>query len=389
MKLISGSLQEKNGKWHTVIYLKGADGKKRPKWERTGLKIKGNKKAAEKILRDRISNYEILEGYVNDSTLLSDFITLWLTEIKHRVDPNTYDGYYHYCENHIKPYFKKTGVSISSVKFEDVQAYLNSELSNGRLDGKGGLSVKTVREFKNILSSVFKLAQKKRVLRDNPCDLVELPTMTKKEPTFYTTRQTVTLLDNIKHENIYPIVFITLMYGLRRSELLGLKWDSVDWDNRLLKIKHTVVKYDNVYEKDKTKTQSSYRAYPITDEVMAVLRKAKADEMNNQKIFGSEYHKNDYVFKWPDGRPFSPDYVTARFRKLLKKYDLPHIRFHDLRHSCASILVNDGYEIKDISDWLGHASIQITADYYGHLVMERKNKIADAMKTSFTVSEGA
>ena len=380
--MISGSLQKKNGKWHTVIYVKDNDGKKTPKWETTGLLIKGNKKEAEKILRERISRYEILEGCVRDDVLLSDFISFWLNSIKKNVEPNTYDGYKHYCENHIVPYFKNTNLKVNSVTFEDIQKYLDHEIAEGRLDGTGGLSVKTAREFKNILSSVFYLARKKNIIRDNPCELVKLPKSSKKKQNFYTSEQAMDLLKKIRCENIYPVIYITLVYGLRRSEVLGIKWDSVDFSRRLVAIQHTVVEYDNVYEKDKTKTDASFRTYPMTDDIYELFIRAKVNEKNNRKLFGEEYVENDYVFKWKDGHPYSPDYITARFRKLLKKYDMPHIRFHDLRHSCASILINNGYELKDISDWLGHGSIQITADYYGHLAMERKNKIAKAMSLS-------
>ena len=380
--MISGSLQKKNGKWYTVIYAKDRENNRAQKWETTGLPIKGNKKEAEKILRERILHYEALEGCVRDDVLLSEFIPLWLESIKKKVEPNTYDGYRHYCENHIVPYFRNLNLKVNSATFEDIQKFLDHKIESGRLDGTGGLSVKTVREFKNILSSVFSLAKKKRIIRENPCELVELPKPSKKKQNFYTSEQAMDLLKKIRCENIYPIIYITLVYGLRRSEVLGIKWDSVDFDRRLVTIQHTVVDYDDVYEKDKTKTDASFRTYPMTNDVYELFLKAKISEKNNRKLFGKEYTENDYVFKWEDGHTYSPDYITARFRKLLKKYDLPHIRFHDLRHSCASILINNGYELKDISDWLGHGSIQITADYYGHLAMERKNKIANAMSLS-------
>lgn len=111
-------------------------------------------------------------------------------------------------------------------------------------------------------------------------------------------------------------------------------------------------------EKDKTKTQSSRRSFPMTEEAREIFLKAKAEEKENQRLFGKAYQKNDYVFKWPDGRTFAPDYVTHHFSKMLERYGMPHIRFHELRHSCASLLLNNGCGLKDVQEWMGHSDIQ-------------------------------
>lgn len=174
------------------------------------------------------------------------------------------------------------------------------------------------------------------------------------------------------------------MYGLRRSEVLGLKWDSINFDNEIITIKHTVVRYTSIVEKDSTKTASSYRSYPITEDVKTILFTLKQQETENRKLFGREYTENDYIFKWQDGKPYAPDYVTMKFRKLLKQHNLRHIRFHDLRHSCASLLVANGFMLKDIQEWLGHSDIQVTANIYAHLDAKRKSNIAESMSKSFS-----
>ena len=105
----------------------------------------------------------------------------------------------------------------------------------------------------------------------------------------------------------------------------------------------------------------------------------KAEEEENQRLFGKAYQKNDYVFKWPDGRTFAPDYVTHHFSKMLERYGMPHIRFHELRHSCASLLLNNGCGLKDVQEWMGHSDIQTTANIYGHLDTSRKQSLADKL----------
>ena len=190
------------------------------------------------------------------------------------------------------------------------------------------------------------------------------------------------MFDAIREEPLYPLVKITALYGLRRSELLGLKWDSIDFDANRLTIRHTVSKVTKPVEKDKTKNASSFRSFPLVDEAKAIFLAAKAAEKENRKLFGKAYHENEYVFKWDDGHSYSPDYITQQFAKLQRKYDLPHIRFHELRHSCASLLLNSGFTLKDVQEWMGHADIKMTADIYGHLDTARKQTMAAKLSGS-------
>ena len=172
------------------------------------------------------------------------------------------------------------------------------------------------------------------------------------------------------------------MYGLRRSELLGLKWDSIDFDGNRLTIRHTVSQVTKPVEKDKTKNSSSFRSFPLVDEAKKIFLAAKEREGQNRRLFKKDYRENDYVFKWDDGHLYAPEYVSQKFAKLLKKYGLPHIRFHELRHSCASLLLNEGFTLKDVQEWMGHADIKMTADIYGHLDAARKKGMADKLSGS-------
>ena len=178
-----------------------------------------------------------------------------------------------------------------------------------------------------------------------------------------------------------PLIKITMLYGLRRSEVLGIKWDSIDFAQRRLTILHTVSKVTKTVEKDKTKNKSSRRSFPLSDETLEIFETLKEQEEENRLLFGRGYNRNDYVFKWPDGKPFAPDFVTRHFSNLLRNNGLPHIRFHELRHSCASLLLNNGSTLKDVQEYLGHSNIKTTADIYGHLDMMRKNQLSDLLES--------
>ena len=254
---------------------------------------------------------------------------------------------------------------------------------HGRKDGTGGLSSRSLRLHNNILHQTLDLAVMNKLILINPSQFVILPRNERFDTNFYDSEQLQTLFDAIKNERILPLIKITAFYGLRRSELLGLQWDSINFQQRTMTIKHTVCKVTKIVEKDKTKNASSFRIFPLTEEAMDIFFTVKKDEAHNRNIYGSEYIENNYIFKWPDGRPYSPDYASHRFRALLKKHNLPHIRFHELRHSCASILISMGFSLKDIQEWLGHSDIKMTANIYAHLDMARKNKMAECLAQQF------
>lgn len=376
---MTGSLQTKNGKYYAVINLTDTNGNRKQKWISTRLEVKGNKRKAEQFLRDKLKEYEDKENVILTEVLFSEYVLRWLDRKRASIDEVTYQGYKTIVHAHIAPYFKAKAIKLTDLSRNDIQCYIDEKSQNGRRDGKGGLSAKSVKSHIVIIKQVLKEAVKSGYLLTNPSEFVALPRIQHFEASFYTASQIAELLHCIKDDPLYPLIYLTIVYGLRRSEVLGLKWDSINFETRTLTIKHTVVQFSEVVEKDSTKTASSHRTYPITDEVMQILLNMKNAEAQNAKLFGREYVKNDYIFKWDNGTPYSPNYITHRFKQLLKKYDLPIIRFHDLRHTCASLLVAKGFSMKDIQEWLGHSDFSTTANIYSHLDVQRKNSIATSM----------
>lgn len=376
---MTGSLTVKNGKYYAVLNVY-KDGKRKKKWICSNLAEKGNKRKAEQFLREKIAEYERMEGIVHSDVLFADYVTIWLEYIARTVDTITMQGYRTTAKCHVLPYFMDKRIKLCDVDCKVLQQYIDHKHKLGRRDGKGGLSPKSLREHKNVISQALDMAVKNKLIPSNPFQFVVLPPLKKHEAAFYNEVQLKNLFAALRGDPMHDIVKITVLFGLRRSELLGLKWDCIDFDRKTMTIRHTVCKVTETISKDKTKTASSHRTFPLMDEALKIFKEAKCLEQQNRLAFGREYHENDYIFKWPDGRPYSPDYLTHRFSDLLIKHNLPHIRFHDLRHSCASMLIAMNWSLKDVQEWLGHSDIQMTANIYSHLDTARKVGIAASLE---------
>lgn len=375
---MTGSLQIKSGKFYMVLNIQ-ENGKRKMKWISTGLAVKGNKRKAEQMLRETLQTYEIEQRGPKCDMPYSDYVQKWLEYVHRKVDEVTYQGYELLAQRQIIPWFQEKSTKLDEVSLPLLQEYIDEKATKGRADGKGGLSPRSLRLHKNILYQSLTEAVKDGLIASNPCQHVILPKNVRYESHFYTVEQLNQFFEAIRDEPLYPLLKITAIYGLRRSEVLGLKWDSIDFGAGTMTIRHTVSKVTKAVEKDKTKNATSYRSFPLTEEAQRIFQAAKAEEEKNRRLFGRKYQESDYVFKWADGRSYSPDYITSKFPALLKKHGMPHIRLHELRHSCASLLINAGFTLKDVQEWMGHADIKMTANIYGHLDVSRKQSMAEKL----------
>ena len=384
---MNGSLQEKHGKYYAVFSYKDEDGKHKNKWVSTGISTdKGNLRKAEKRLAELIIERqdEKERNRCSKDMQFANYIDVWCEDVRKRVDVVTYTGYKSYIDNHIRPYFADKNLTLRQIDRTDVEKYLEEKATSGRLDGRpGGLSRRSLELHKSVLSKMFSDAMREPYnLKDNPCKMAMLPKNAKKTGkhiTFYNVEQCKELLRVTAGTPLYDMVYITFMYGLRRSELLGLKWDAIDFEEDTLTICHTLVMAKGAVAKDSTKNQSSRRTYPILADVRPILKKLKWTQEENKRLMGNCYNDSGYVFTKKDGSPYNPGYPYQRLMKVIKRYNLPILRWHDLRHSCASFLLTMGWSMKDISEWLGHADIGTTMNIYAHLDIGYKRKLADGL----------
>ena len=380
--IVKGSLQIKNNIYQAVFYHNG-----KAIWRSTGIKaVRGNKRKAEQKLNEIMAQYDDNPNIL-DKLLFVKYIEQWLSKVKNRVDTITYEGYCQYTTKHIIPYFEPLKLNLQDVTISHIEDYYQYKSQGGRLDGKpGGLSYRSIKLHSVVLSLIFEDAMRERRIKDNPCVYAKLPNNVKrseKKVDFYTPEQCQKLLDIVKGTPLYDMILITFLYGLRRSEMMGLKWPAVDFNNKTISICHTVVVNSTVVAKDKTKNKTSNRIYPLLDDVADILLKRKQQQEEYKKLFGNCYHDTDYIFTKEDGGLYYPSYPTHTLKKVLERNHLPYIRWHDLRHSCASMLIIKGWNMKDISEWLGHADIGTTINIYGHIDMEHKRSLGRGLEGLF------
>lgn len=381
--MLKGSLQIKNGIYQAVFYTTDQLGKQKTIWKSTGISaVRGNKRRAEQRLSE--IREELEAAPLTEDVLFADFAMQWLECEKDKVDPVTFQGYKQYVLKHIIPYFKPKKLSLREIDVNFIEGYYKHESAKGRLDGKGGLSKNSLRRQSVVLNLMFREAIKNRLINANPCTYADIPKQMgdpAKSVSFYSAEQCAKLLELIEGTPLHDMVYITFIYGLRRSELMGLKWCDVDFKSNTLTIQHTrVANGDLVVEKDSTKTKSSNRTYPLLPEVKDILESIRKSQTDNRKLFGNCYIDSDYVFVREDGKLYHPSYPTHTLRKVIEKNKMPVIRWHDLRHSCASMLILKGWQMKDISDWLGHSGIGITMNLYTHLDISHKREMSKSIE---------
>ena len=222
------------------------------------------------------------------------------------------------------------------------------------------------------------------IIPSNPASKVRLPKAERYTASFYTDEELKRLLSVISGERIEPAIVLAVYYGLRRSEICGLKWSSVNFQSKTIEIRSTVVKVNSLIKEDKTKSESSHRTLPLLRPIEKCLKELKSKQIGEKELFGREYLDSDYVMRWEDGRPIGPDYVSKKFRKILKKYNMRIIRFHDLRHSCASLLIANGVDMKVVQAILGHSDFSTTANIYAHLTNKAELTALTTVSKIFT-----
>lgn len=380
MLSITATLRTKKDRPHYYVcirYKHENTGKNSAKWITTNILVKGNNKRKAQAELERIfTAYKRTHLYSNKIEF-TKFISKWLENKKPTISPVTYDSYRIIVNNQIVPFFEPLNLDVDKVNPIHIQNYINKKLEQ--------MSPNTVRKHLFNLSSCFDTAIKQNLISVNPVKQIDMPKKIKYTGAkYYNEKQIEKLLEASKGDVLESIILFALFYGLRRSEIIGLKWSNIDFVNKVFSIKHTVVQASkNIHKNDFTKNTSSLRNMPMSDLIIFHLNCIKERQRQNKLMQLNDYVESDYVFTTITGKLIQPNYVTKHFKALLIKNNLEIIRFHDLRHSSASYLLYLGYNLKEIQAWLGHSDIGTTMNIYAHLDVSIKQNIVDNLNNKF------
>ena len=292
---------------------------------------------------------------------------------KIKVRPSFHKTYRGYIDNHIKPNIGK--VPLGKVSSLDLQKLYKKLLSGGRverIEAKNqpkGLSAKTVRNINQVISSAMDFAIDQKLIAANPTDGCALPKLEHREMKTLPAEQLASFLRETKESGVFELYYIELATGLRRGELLGLKWEDIDLEQGIIHVRRQIARIDGKIVEAPLKTKNSYRSVSIGQDAVEILKEQRRKT------------DSEYVFPSPTGGPISPDSVLKMLHRVLKRAGLPEIRFHDMRHTFATVALQNGVDIKTVSGMLGHYSAGFTLDTYAHVTTAAQCQAANTMSS--------
>jgi integrase len=329
---------------------------KRIKKYKTFEKLSDAHKALKEFTIDRAKGVAIIPK----STSIKEWLEYYLLDI---VIPNrektTVYGYLNMTQNHIIPALGE--IPVQKLTPQQVQKYYTM------LMNKKNLSANSVKKHHDFLKTALKLAVQQDIILRNPLERVEPPRCKKKDIEFYSKGNLIKLLQLVKDNRLEIIVYLGILLGLRREEICGLQWNSIDFDKRVISIHEAKTMAGSVISNKDPKNKSSHRTLFISDDLFEALMREMSRQNKNSDMLGDLYIQNNLVVKWENGKEYRPNYISELFTKFIKDNGLPHITLHGLRHSFISLGNSQGVTLFNLSKVAGHSTPDTTGRIYTHL----------------------
>ena len=387
--MVAGHLTLKNGRYYAVLNYRNAGGQRKTKWIALGLPEKGNKRKAEAELARLRAEFEPPKevGDLSSDMLFADYLLEWLEIAKGRLAVATYSSYAAMIKKPVGPYFRQRNLTLRELEARHLQMFYSEMLRK--------VKPNTVIHYHAIIHSALKYAVKTDMLVQNVADKVDRPKKNSFQPVFLSAEEMQKMFEALRGTKLELPVLVAAFYGFRRGEVLGLKWDAIDFERGTISVIRTVTTItldgkQTEIEQQSAKTKSSLRTLPLIGSFREYFLQVKEAQELNKQICGNCYnHEYDgFVFVDELGERMRANYLTSAFPKFLESHGLRRMRFHDLRHSCASLLLANGVPLKHIQEWLGHSDFTTTANIYAHLDYKSKITSAQAMETGLALPGG-
>jgi len=351
---------------YTVVLNMGIDpntGKRKQQW----ISVKGNKKDAEKRLAEMLHQIDTGSFMKPGKTTVAEFLERWLKDYARlNLAPRTAEGYETIIRCHLAPGLGS--IPLTQLKPEHIQRYYSDMLTNGKCDHKGSLSPTTVRQHHMVLHRALHIATNWGLIPRNPADVIDPPRSQRPEMHVMNEDNIQGFLEAARSTPYYALFYVALFTGMRRSELLALRWSDADLVLGQISVNKSLHRLrDGSFVSTQPKTAKGRRTIALPPSASLTLKQHRERQEQAQLVLGRLVQESDLVFSHPDGSPLLPDTVSQAWRRLTVRYGLNGIRLHDARHSHASLMLKQGVHPKIVQERLGHASIQMTLDTYSHV----------------------
>lgn len=376
---MKGYVRKRGNKWSFTVDV-GRDprtGKRKQKTQ-SGY---GTKKEAQAALAGLVTNVDKGTYIEPNKKKFKDFTLEYLSKVyKNKVKATSFETAENIILTQILPWF-------GDVDLNNIDHFLVHEFYDTKI--KEGYSSSYIQRMHEMVRMLLRVAFKWELTQKDIASLLEPPRMTKKEMKVWTVGQVNEYLRFTKHSRYHPVFFLAAYTGMRKGEILGLTWDDIDFEGKMIKVNKTLYRIKGEYLLSEPKTHNSIRTIYIDDDIIKVLRWQKNRINRERLMYGSVYKEHPMVFAQETGEYVYPTAVNGLFRRFIKQSGLPPIRFHDLRHTHATILLQMGVNPKIVAERLGHSSVQITLDTYSHVLPSMKKDLAEdfskAMKSGLNV----
>jgi integrase len=357
--------QRSKGSWTLWVDI-GRDSETGKRKQQT-LTVRGTKRDAERKLRELLHSLEA-GSYIKPSRItLGQWLEQWCQSyVAIHCSARTVESYQSEVRRHLTPILGR--ILLPQLQPQHLENYYSQALIKGRVDGKGGLSARTVQYHHRILSEALSHAVKMGLVARNVAEAVDPPRAERKNLANLAPENVPNFLEAARETPYYALFYTALWTGMRLGELLGLRWCDVDLDMASISVVQALFKRCGVCKMIEPKSSKSRRRISLSPSLALLLRQYKTEQEGQRNLLGEPLVDTSLVFSHSDGKPLDPGVVSHTFAKVLKKARLPHIRFHDLRHSHATLLLKAGIHPKIVSERLGHANIGITLDTYSHVL---------------------
>lgn len=383
---MQGHITKRGDTYYVVVYLgRGPDGRKKYKWIRAGKR----KKDAEAELA-RIVHGIHMGTYVDAGKMtVADLLERWLADYaKHNVARRTYERYEEIVRKHWIPAIGH--IELGKLQPIHIQEQYTRWTEEGRLDGRGGgLSPKTVVQHHRVLRKALQWGLKMQLIARNPADAAQPPRPARREMRALDAQQTVRLLQACEGTPLYIPVLLAVTCGMRRGEILGLRWKDVDLERGVLTVRQTLEETRDGLRFKGPKTAAGNRSVALPSLAVQALRRHRVQQAKERLLMGPAYEDHDLVCARPDGKPLRPDYLSQALPRVAQQAGLPRIRFHDLRHSHATHLLQAGVHPKVVAERLGHATVQVTLDIYSHVLPTLQQDAAQRLDATLAAAAKA